>query len=813
MFSNYLKVAFRHFWKNRRYSMINMVGLALSLTCFIMVVLYVQNEKSYDQWNPLANRVFQVNFQYKASDLTARMALKAGGQNGQQADVNTTTPTGLGPLLQDNIPEVAAYNRISMAEWEERLFTLPDQKKVYVPNVVGVDSTFFSIFAYPFRYGQPDHALDRPDAIVLFPETAQKLFGAANPLGQTLQLDNGQTYTVTGVVDKTSTPSALDFGAVLRSRHTDMPWGYKWFFTYVLLRPGADPHTVATKMDQVLYRTPAAESDFGDSTTKILLTPFSQLYLHPATANQPGKKGNPLTLSILMAMGLLIVVVSCINFTNLSMTQAAGRAKEVGIRKVMGTSRRSLSLLFLGETFIQCGLSIVLALAATRLLLPFINQMLQVQLSLLHHPYNSMLFLYLLGIWMGTTLLSGLYPALFLSGYQPAKVLKGNFLQGHTGNGLRKGLIVLQFMITTGFIISILIINRQFQFLKNRDIGFQPEQIVDVRIHDPHTAQAFSTLQQRLLQIPGIQTVSRVDNPPASSSMTHSAYINEDNKLEFDEMHIDYAYFQTLGLQPLSGRLFDKTRTADSLGVLLNETAARKYHLMDSVGRPLKALSNIGAFTLLGIVPDYNQRGIDAKVAPTAFFLSDPERHAKPDNRDDRRHVLIRLEARQATAALSGIKTLWQQVEPDYPIQYDFLDRQFARYLNRTIRLGKLVSLFTLCALIISLFGLLSLAALMAEQRTRELAIRKVLGAGTRHLLWLLNKQFFTLIVLANVLAWPLCYLLIHRWLNNYNHRIGIPLMPFILAALITIGLTLLTVSWQTRESLRSPATQSLKYE
>lgn len=813
MFNNYLKIAFRNFWRNRRYSFVNIAGLALSLTCFILVVLYVQHQKSYDRWNPNANRVYQVNISYNTADLATALALKATGENPKSAEISTTTPAGIGPVLKEKIPEIQAYNRINMAEWSEQLITLPDKRKVYVNNIVGVDSSFFKVFPYPFLYGNAEQALNQPNDIVLFYTTAEKLFGNKNPVGETVRLNNDRYYTVTGVVNKPSTPSSINFGAVIRSENTDFPWGYKWFFTYVLLRPGADPQTVAAKMSTVLYKTPAAKGDFGDKTARIVLAPFPQLYLHPATHNQPGSTGNPLTLSILLVMAFLILVVSCINFTNLAITQSAGRAKEVGVRKVLGSSRFNVLINFLGETFLHCLLSILIALVAVKLVLPVVNNTLNIHLNLFNGYYTTKLVLYLASTLLGVTVLSGIYPAFFLSRYHPAKVLKGNFLRGKQGNFLRKALVVFQFIVTTGFIIAILIVNRQFQFLKYRSIGFDPQQVMDIRMHDQQTKKSFPFIKQRLLQLANVKAVSRVNYQPGSHSMTHSSYSVDEQRLEFDEVHVDYDFFQALGIQPLAGRLFSQRHAADSSGVILNKTAAEKYHLMDSVGIPLPALKELGNIRLLGIVPDYNQRGMDSKIAPMAFFLTKTPINEAGQNTDDRNHVLIRLTTQNVEQTISQIKNIWREAEPDYPIQYSFLDQQFASYLNHIVRLGKLVSIFTVCALLITLFGLFSLAALTAEQRTKEIAIRKVLGAGAGSIIGMLNRQFVVLIILANVLAWPVCYILIRQWLNGFNYRIAIPVLPFIIAAVATIGLTLFTVSMQAWQVARSNPVNALKYE
>lgn len=811
MFKSHLRTAFRNFWKNRRYSIVNILGLALSLTCFILVVLYVQHQYSYDRWNPAAERVYQVNINYGNSDTSTDLMLKADGKNAKSSDIGTTTPAGLAPLLKERIPEIQAVNRINMGEWREGLISLSNNNQQYIKNIIGVDSSFFQVFPYPFLYGQVNKALNGPRDMVLSYETSEKLFGNENPVGKVVRLDHDQYYTITGVMDKQSIPSSIPIGALLKSQNTNMPWGYKWYFTYVLLRPDVSSDAVATKMDKVLYESPAAKEVFGQKKAQILLTPFTSLYLHPASDNQPGHVGNPQALSILLLMGLLILFVSCVNFTNLAIAQAGGRAREVGVKKVLGSTKIALALQFIAETFLQCLLSIFIALVVSELLLPVVNQQLGISLALAH-PYPSRLAIYLLTTLVGVTLLSGAYPAFFLSGYQPAKVLKGNFSRGNTGSFLRKGLVMFQFLITAGFIIAILIVNKQFQFLKFRDVGFDPKQVMDIRIHDGKTKRSFSFIKQRLLQLNHVEDVTRVSNQPGSHSMEHSEYSDDNISMEFDEVHIDYDYFKTLGVPLLAGREFSPQYASDSNNIILNESAAKRYHLMDSIGSILSPLKgDLGTVKLVGVVRDYNQRGADSKIQTMAFFMNGYSPGGLES--DDRNHILIRMDLSGIEQTVNDIKSIWREAEPDYPIQYSFLDQQFTTYLSSTISLGKLVSIFTLCALLITLFGLFSLATLTAAQRTKEIGIRMVLGAGMKSIIILLNRQFIGLILLANLAAWPLCYVFISKWLDNYNYRITIPVWPFGLAMLITFVLCIIIVSLQAWKAVRANPVEALKYE
>lgn len=798
MLKNYLKIAFRNLWKNKGYSLISIGGLAIGLAGFILILMYVDYEFNYDKWFPDHENIYRAEFD--AND------------NGKNPFRGGLLPDGMAVAGVAAVPEIQAGTRLAGQE----MILKHNDKQITVKHSYLSDSSFFDVFQYAFLYGNPHTALDAPLSIVLTHDLSEKLFGDTNPVGKSLYLmDTKVTLNVTGVLKAETRPTHLSFEAIVSSNDTTGGWGNNHTATYFLLKKNANPTLVQDQLTAVLQSKtlPGILRSSGLSLQEwkqsgrkydIHIQPVSELHLHPFWDADTGKVIYTTIIAIFL-LGLFILLVAAINFTNMAIAQAAGRAKEVGIKKVMGSTRSKLGWQFITEYLIQCLIALLVALIVVELCLPLFNHTLDIQLALFT-PYNLWRHgLEIVLAMVGVGLLAGLYPALFLSGYQPAKVLKGNFSRGAQNARLRKSLLTFQLIIAVLFIIGTTFVFSQIKYMQRRDLGFQPDQVISFQLRDKSFDQ-FNSFKNRIESVPGVMDVSRAMSSLTNFYSWNNVKINGESNITATEQ-VGFDYFKTLGIKIKAGRAFSPAYGSDSVSAgVLNETAVKAMNLSNPVGSVVSF--NGSQFTIIGVVQDYQFLGVD-KAVPAMFFFMQKE----PAWFEARGNAFVKIKAAQMQPALSAIRGIWHEYDPTYDFTFQYANEVYAGVMDKYTQQGKIFLTFALLNIFLALIGLYALAAYMSRSKTREIGIRKILGASDNDILKMLNKDFVWMVLIANLVAWPLVYFLIKQWLKSFPYRIDVTLIPFAVATIISLTITILTVSMQAWRAAKANPVDALKYE
>lgn len=821
MFKTNLHIAWRSLWKHRGYTFINITGLSVSLSGFVLLMLLIHRETSYDKWDPRLARVVRLEMSYEHEGKTS---------------IRPQMPYLFANLVQESCPEVERVTRV--LDRGKRLILF--NKSVFYDNhLLRVDSNFFTLFPFHFLYGDPVASMGDPNSIVLTKKTSEKIFGVQNPIGRVIEMEDGGKKMVTGVVDTDNQLSHFEFDACMPSPpagQDDLQLGNFNFRTYFLLKPGVDKDRFRDKAfltylapyskyitrfalkynkdkkanTDTLANTKAAymqlfKDNLGLTNMELIAEPIARIHLF--TPTETNTKWH--TILILAALTFFLLMIACINFTNLSIATAGKRAKEVGMRKVMGSPRSSLALQFLSESFLQTFGALIVALLLIETVMPWFNLQFNTQLVLKLSGNSLQILGWLFLIVVFVTLLAGGYPAVFLSGFQPAKVLKGNFSASHKGKWLRNALLVVQFSVAIVFIAGLLIVRKQINYMRTKDIGVQPQQVLAVRWQQNEHWQmsdvTFDAVRRQLQQVPGVVDVARSDsylwNDLYSSGDTHYG----DIEFQATRSYGDYNYLSIVGTQLLAGRPFSRSIASDSVnGVIINQTAAARLNVKDPIGKEIKTGGN--AYTIIGVVKDFNTEGFEKEVRPGLYFTYPQNNYFTP-------FVLIRLQAGDVKSTLNGVAGVFRKMEPAFPMRSVFLSDAFNKMMESYDQLLRLFTLFSMLTLVVCVMGLFALAAFSALQRTREIAVRKVLGASLVHLMTLLNKEFVRQVMLANLVAWPVIYLLAMKWLNTFAYRMELNAWPFVGAAALSLAVAVLTVSVRAWRVAAARPAEALKYE
>lgn len=798
MFKNHLKIAFRNLLKDKGYSAISIGGLAIGLAGFILIMMYVDHEFSYDKWFPDHQQIYRAEFDVNF--------------NGKDAVRGPVLPDGIAKAGVAAIPEIKAGTRLV----HYTMILKRNDKQVNVKHSYASDSNFFKVFQYPFLYGNPKTALDDPNTIVLTKELSEKLFGNENPVGKSLYiLDEKATITVTGVLKENNQPTSLEFDALASYNEFTENWFDNHAAIYFLLKKNADPIVVQKNLTKVLQSKAMTYMKQVNGMTMqqwlqsgrkwgIHIQPISDLHLH-SFWDPKSSKVIFTTIIAIFLLGLLILIIAAINFTNMAIAQAGSRAKEVGIKKVMGSSRLALSRQFITEYLGQCFIALLIALIIVELCLPLFNHTLNIQLAMFT-KYNFFRHgIQILLIILGVTLLSGLYPALFLSGYQPAKVLKGNFSRGNKGSGLKRSLLTVQLFITVLFLIGTTIIFLQIKYLQNRDLGFRPDQVITFQLRNK-SFKDYNSFKNRIVAIPGVADVSRAMSPLTNFQAGNQIQYKGESYSSPTEQ-VDFGYFKTLGIPIVTGRVFSPEYATDSVdAAVLNETAVKNMHLKNPIGAIVSV--NGRKFHIIGVVKDFQFEGVDKAITPIFFFMQ-----RLPGWSERRGMAFVKIKAGQMQKAIPQIEKIWNDYDPSYDFHFQYANKIYAHVLDKYTRQGKIFLTFALLNILLALTGLYALAAFLSRSKTKEIGIRKVLGASNNDILKMLNKDFVWMVLIANIIAWPVTYLLVKQWLKSFPYRIDITVVPFVVATIISLLITILTVSVQAWRAARANPVEALKYE
>lgn len=801
MFKLNLKIAFRNLVKNKVYTLVNVMGLALGLAGFIFVLLYVNHEKSYDHWDPQLKKVYQL----QELDF---WAIKEGKKEWMdRADLR------IPELIKDKMPQIESVAFFN--ESAPQSVILDDNNPFMQEGIVDANEGFFSVFPFRFIYGTPESAFSKPGNVVIKESVALRYFGKINPVGKTIKINEQnwttpETYLVTGVVADPVTPSSVDFQLIKRGGRT-LPLNDNFYFfatVFVKLKSQQTDELLNRTLQNVYYdfklalfkRQQQAIAGYLQHGLKpsARLVPLHQIHQEPLT----GKSWLSMVKPVILLSALLFLI-SVINFVNMFTAQAVSRAKEVGIKKVIGAHRKSLILQFLIETALQCLIALLLSTVLLEGFLPYLNQLFNLDLSLAFNQNNLIMLAELVLLLLLVILMAGTYPAFFLSSYRPQNVLKGNFGHSHKGKTLRNLLVGLQFVIAVGFFIGIMVISRQMQYMENRDPGFSANAVIHIKTSFDKRIAA------QLKSIDGVKYVGSNDGMISLNHKLTGKYRYNNESKELNTVLVNFEGLQALDVKLLQGRLFESHNAQDSLGtVILNESLEKAYggHM---IGKFIYVNDSLPA-QVVGIIKDIQVAGFETRILPTVYTAANNNATGYPNQGVN---YIVKFDQQKQKNVLAAINGVWKRQYPAFPFSYTYIQDDLSKVLVVHERFKEMVKLFSFLSISLSLIGLFALAAFLTKQRTKEIAIRKVLGADHRTLFLLLNKNYVWLMVIANVVSWPFIYIAVNHWLSGFAYRIDLPVLPFVIAFGVSIATTVLTVSIQVKNAVTAKPVDALKYE
>ena len=795
MLKNYIKIAVRNLFKNKAFSFINIFGLSVGLASFILISIYIKNEFSYDNFNLKADRIYRpVEIQRPAGLPEQYVAVTMGP---------------LAAALKNDFPEVESAVRIMPSG---TFYCRSGDKGFYENGIAFADPQIFDIFTIPFIEGDPANALSEPYSIVLTSSIALKYFGNEDPLGKTLTIyaSSGKTeMRITGVIQDYPVNSHLHFRmlASLSTLNEVTPFLTSWdtncLATYILLKKGASKSELERKFPAFINKYNKADESYSFS---MYLQPLKDIHLHSdkiiyQTYNQNmGSISNVITFS---TIALFILLIACINFMNLSTARSAKRTKEVGIRKVLGSSRSNLIFQFMGEAIIIAILAFILAVLIVEYAFPYFKSVFNIAIPFQLNK-NFVFMLEMLAVTFLVGIIAGSYPAFFMSSAQPAKSLKDIRSSKSSGAFLRKTLVVVQFVIAIVLIVSSGIIIKQMNYIKNKNLGFNKEHLLYIPIRGESELNNIKLLKNELLKNNNIVNASAVSGPTGASGNQGSETVvgtGDQTKLMMRKSYVDFDYFKTMQLKIVEGRAFSREFPTDSnQAVILNQTAVKKFGWKNPIG---KQFEDNPVRTVIGVVHDYNFYSVHAKIEPQIIRIS----------KEFINDLLIRIKPGNISGTTKFIENTWDKVNPGRPFEFTFLDDYLNKIYNSDIKTEQLFGTFAFIAILIACLGLFGLASFTAEQKTKEIGVRKVLGASVSGIFLLLSKEFVKWVLISCVIAFPAAYFIMQDWLTKFAYRTNISAFVFIVGALITIFIALFTVSYQSIKAALTNPVKSLKYE
>ncbi len=811
MIKNYFKIAWRTLSKHKGYTTINIIGLTLGLACFLMIGLYVQDELSYDKYHKNIDNIYRVVHGY-AEDVNSKNAANLK-EHDYRYQVWGNAPVGA--ALKSDFPEIKAVVQFS----GRSTVLLKNGEQVFQEeNIFFADSNVLSVFSWPLLAGNPQTALIDPYSAVITEKTAKKYFGNENPIGKTLEGgssggrgDEG-VYKVTGVLKDIPANSHFTFDALMsmgsfRKSRADVfdQWGYVDFYTYFLTEPHVDIKKLTAKIPSFLARHNATEN--GRYT--IAFESLKDAYLHSSADRQPGTTGNLSSIYLFTVIGLFILCIACVNFMNLTTARSMERAKEVGIRKVAGANKKELISQFFSESVLLVFISAIVALLLVILLIPTMQVFTGKGFQLSSILNTNTLVIYGAAVLL-TGLLAGIYPAIVLSNFKPITVLKGAFTTSTKGVNLRKGLVVLQFSLSISLIVGTVVVFRQLNFMQNKSMGFNKDQMLLLDFnHDYDVAIKTEAIKHSFLQVPGVVSVAASRSVPGTYFPDGGTKIQSLNGGSIEEapalFEVDIDFIKHFGLKMVAGRAYSRDFPADTAkSLVINETAAKLFGYNDPqqiIGKHFEQWGREGA--VIGVVKDFNYTSLHKKIGPLALRL-------EPTSS---RYFAIKIKAGNMQATLDKLKGLWSGIAPQRPFLYSFLDDSFNRQYEADVRFRGLFSLFSGLAILIACLGLLGLATYTAQQRTKEIGVRKVLGASVSSIVQLLSKDFLKLVCVAMVIATPLAWWAMNNWLQDFAFRIEMKWWMFMLAGVVAVIVAFATISFQAVKAALANPVKSLRSE
>jgi len=791
MIRNYLKIAWRNLYKSKIFSLIHIMGLTIGITVCMMIFLYIMNEFSVDRFHKQGKNIYRVmrGFDKKMS----------------------RAPYLSAPYAQALLTDFPADIKDAVRVWKTNFLVsfgdkAFDERRVYV-----ADADFFKVFSFPLLKGNAATALKDPGSVVLTRNIAEKYFGSVdNAMGKTISFDKVRPMKVTGVSVNVPSNSHMDFDMVntlssFPDRANGKIWINNFLFTYLLLSPNTDPAKLEAKFPQFMDKYMGKDMASLGIHQDLKITPLTDIYFEPASAFDDVKHGDKTVVYIFISIAVLIMLIACINFMNLSTLRAVERSKEVGLRKVLGAVRNHLVSQFIGESVLLAVISSILSIGLLFALLPTYNNILGYSLTVNWDSWY--IYAFLGGVILFVGVLAGSYPAFVLSAFSPIDALKGKLRLGKGGAFFRQALVVVQFSISVFLIIGTIVIMNQMHYVKNKSLGYDQAQTVIVQIDNGDIYNHMKVFKTELENTPGVASVSLMSGEPGGFFDIHS-FEAEGQTQTFKPRteFADFEYVKTLGLKVIAGRDFSPLFPSDSLNsVLINATAAKKLGFSpdQAVGKWIKnTLRDDHKRRIVGVVQDFNF--LSLKENMDALVISPYE---------DRRVIVIKLKPGNISESLNEIKKVYAQVAPVFPFEYTFLDQKFATIYKADIRQQTIMSIFAGLAIFIACLGLFGLASFTAAKRTKEIGVRKVLGSSVQNILLLLSRDMLKPVGIATIIAIPLGYSFTNMWLQNFAYRTPLAWWIFVLAAGVTFAIALITVSFQSLKAALANPVKSLRTE
>ncbi|MEO1033486.1 MAG: ABC transporter permease [Bacteroidota bacterium] len=810
MLKNYFKIAFRNLLKNKGFTAINIIGLSLGIGCFIMITMYVVDELSYDRFHENASRIYRINSDIIFGGTELSMAVSSDP---------------MGEALLNDYPEVENYVRLYASQGSKLI--KKGNEFINENAIVHADSTLFKVFTLPAIAGNTNGALNEPNTVVITESAAKRYFGSPQlAIGKVLETDgsNQGLYEVTAVIEDIPKNSHFNFEFFFSMANVNYGFGNFLshnFHTYIVLKEGTDYRAFNNNFKEVIdkYIMPQAAQfmeiksieEFEASGNKLeySLTPLTDIHLYSSRTVELAANGNIQYIYIFSAIALFILLIACINFMNLTTARSSGRAKEVGIRKVLGSEKRALIWQFLTESTLIAYLSIAMSLLFVWLSLGWFNGVSgkEMVLGALFSP-SFLVFLVLLPVAVG--LLAGIYPAFFLSSFKPIKVLKGKLTLGHRKNRLRNFLVVFQFATSIILIVGTIVIYNQIEHMQSANLGFNKDQVLIVN-NSGIPSPMRESLKNEIQQFKDVKSASFAGFLPVSSSsrsdttFSTDAVMTQDNGFNMQFWNIDYDYLETIGMQIIKGRNFSRDFGTDSTGVILNETAVKLAGYSDPIGKKIYHSNPDGStypLTIIGVVKNFNYESLRENVGPLSFSLDQNSWESA-----------FRFNTDDINSLITSIENKYKAAFPQAPFEYRFLDEDFDNMYRQERRVGKVALSFALLAVIIACLGLFGLATYIAEQRTKEIGVRKVLGASVMNIVKMLSADFVVLVMLAFVIATPIAWWFMEKWLQDFAYRIDLSWWVFAVTGMASLIVALTTLSFQAIRAAMANPINSLRTE
>jgi putative ABC transport system permease protein len=784
MFINYFKNAIRILISQRFYSFINILGLSIGITACILVSLYVKHELSYDGYHKNAENIYRIEFSVTQSGVTNRMA---------------QSQALLGPTLKNEYPEIKKLSRIYFSE---RNLVKAGDKNNYEDRISYADSTFFEIFSYQAVAGDIAQFLKKPNSIIITESTANKYFGKENPLGKIIEIDNQYSFEVTGVIKDVPVNSHFRFDFIAPYSSLDKQpvanyfpqWGATFgSYTYMLADNGFDPQAFEKKTENFF----ATHTDIKKGGWRVVVRPLLDIHLNSHSSDEIEENSSMSRIIILSSIALFILLLACINFVNLSTARSSKRAMEIGMRKTIGAARSQLIQQFLSESVLISIVALFISIITVKLVMPFFSSLVGTQIEF-NYSHNWTTIILIVGGTLIIGILSGLYPAMFISSYQPVEAIKG-INSSHSGMNkalyLRKGLVILQFSISIILIAGTIIVNLQLRYLRNYDMGFDKKYMIVLPVH-VEVSNNYKTIKNELKNIPEVSSVTTGLSAPTSrnnygTDCRPNGMSNDIGAFGIEVNSVDYDYMKHFGVKLVAGRYFSEDFPGDfPNSMVINEKMVRSLgfkNAQDVIGKSYPLALNGFKPQVIGVIKDFNSSSLHNEITSQVFMIY-PHWF---------KEFVVKVQSANMPSTINSLKDVWMKFFPQYPFEYSFLDESIDKMYKSEEQYSKVILTFSVVALFIACLGLLGLSSYVTEQRKKEIGIRKVQGASVKSIVQLVSSDFMILVLVSNVIAWPLAYFFMKKWLISFASRIDVSLWIFILAGGLAFSIALITVGFQ----------------